>query len=366
MSSLTSIALRRLANQYLTTPKRRAPTEVVAALGAVQSQDYAGAKWAIALRTVGLTDAAIEQAFADGAIVRTHVMRPTWHFVAPADVRWLLTLTAPRVHAISAYRYRDLELNDTVFRRSHATMTKALQGNRQLTRAEIGQALERARIDTKMPQRLAYLLMNAELHGVICSGPRRGKQFTYALLEERVPAGTTLPRDEALRELVMRYFTTRGPATPQDFSWWSGLTVTDAKRGLEAAGVDLERTLVGEKTYWSGGSEPRTKINSPMAHLLPNYDEYFIGFRDRSAIAQAVRKEEMYEQGDALSAHIFIIDGQVVGGWRRTMKPKSVLVELNPVVRLTKDQRTAVEREARRLGDFLELPMEVAWAVPAR
>lgn len=361
MSTLAKIALRRLGNQFLAAPRRSTPGEIVAALGAVQAQDYAGAKWALALRAAGLTDTAVEQAFTDGSIVRTHVMRPTWHFVAPADLRWLLELTAPRVHAISAHRYRDLELNDAVFRKSQAVMTKMLQGGRHLTRREVGDALQRARIDTKMPQRLAYLLMRAELDALICSGPRHGKQFTYALLEERVSRGATLERDEALRELVLRYFATRGPATPQDFSWWSGLTVSDAKRGIQAAGTALESVTVEGTVYWSGDSGRWTRIAASMAHLLPNYDEFFIGFRDRSAIGLAVRASGIRGPVSALTQHVMLVDAQLVGGWKRTLAARAVTVELTPVVRLTPDQRAAVSAAARRLGDFLELPVEIAW-----
>jgi hypothetical protein len=361
MTTLASIALKRLDNQSLTAPKRRTPREIVAALGAVQAQDYAGAKWALALRGLGLTDATIEQAFTAGEIVRTHVLRPTWHFVAPSDLRWMLALTAPRVHAISAYQYRVLELDDGVFRRSHAVMTKVLQGGMQATRTELGQALQRARIETKTPQRLGYLLMQAELDGVICSGARRGKQFTWALFDERVPPSKPLDPDESLRKLVMRYFTTRGPATPHDFAWWSGLKVTDAKRGLRDAGTDLEQTTVDGTTYWSGEGATPARRKSRTAHLLPNYDEYFIGFRDRSAIGQAVRRDASSEPGSALQAHIFLVDGQVVGGWKRTITSRSVVVELTPVVRLSAERRRAVDRAAHRLGPFLELPVETVW-----
>jgi hypothetical protein len=362
MSTLAKIALRRLGNQFLAAPHRSTPGEIVAALGAVQAQDYAGAKWAVALRGARLTDTAVEQAFTDGSIVRTHVMRPTWHFVAPADLRWLLELTAPRVHAISAHRYRELELTDAVFRKSHAVMTKALQGgSRHLTRKELGDVLQRARIDTTMPQRLAYLLMRAELDAVICSGPRRGKQFTYALLDERVSPGATLERDEALRALVLRYFATRGPATPQDFSWWSGLTVSDAKRGIQAAGSSLESITVDGTVYWSGDSGRWKRIAAPMAHLLPNYDEFFIGFRDRSAIGLAVRASGIPGPVNALTQHVILVDAQLVGGWKRTLATRAVTVELTSVVRLTPDQRAAVFAAARRFGDFLELPVEIAW-----
>lgn len=356
----TPIVRRRLANQFLVSPARRSVREIVAALGAVQAQDYGSAKWAIAMRTHGLTDGAVERAFGDGAIIRTHVMRPTWHFVAPADLRWLLALTAPRVHATNAHRYRELGIDREVFRRSHAIIAKALRGGAHLTRTELGQVLSRSRIDTAIPQRLPHLLMGAELDGVICSGPRRGKQFTYALLEERVPPRASMDREAALRELVVRYFTTRGPATPQDFAWWSGLTVNDARRGLDAAGDELERTTFEGRSYWTGPGAPRRRLSSPAAHLLPNFDEYFIGYRDRSAILQAAGSSKL-ERGGTLSAHVIALDGQIVGGWTRRVSSSAVRVELTPVVRLTRDQRTAVENAAERYGAFLDLPVDVAW-----
>jgi hypothetical protein len=203
--------------------------------------------------------------------------------------------------------------------------------------------------------------MRAELDAVICSGPRHGKQFTYALFDDRVSPGATLGRDEALRALVLRYFATRGPATPQDFSWWSGLTVGDAKRGIEAAGTSLESSSVEGTVYWSGPSGRSKRIAAPVAHLLPNYDEFFIGFRDRSAIGLAVRAEGIHGPVDALTQHVILVDAQLVGGWRRTLAASAVTVELTPVVRLTPDQRAAVSAAARRFGDFLELPVEIAW-----
>jgi hypothetical protein len=199
---LTRDLLRhRFANQQLTQATLQQPGEVVAWLGAVQAQDYAGARWALGQRLRDVTDEAIETAFADGSILRTHLLRPTWHFVAPADIRWLLALTAPRVVAALAYNDRALGLDAAVFARSNDVIARALEGGRQLTRPELERALGRAGIATN-GQVLAHLLMHAELDGVVCSGPRRGKQFTYVLLEERVPPARCLARDESLAELA--------------------------------------------------------------------------------------------------------------------------------------------------------------------
>src|SRR5260370_8551736 len=217
------IAHRRLHNQLITRPMFEKPEDIVRWLGAVQSQDYAAAKWAVGLRMQGVTDDVIEQAFTDGSILRTHVMRPTWHFVAPADIRWMLTLTAPRINALNAYYYRKLELDDAVFRHSNAVLGKALQGSKQLTRSELASVLQQAGIAADNLLRSTYIIMHAELDGIICSGARRGKQFTYALLDEQVPPTRALDRDEALGEFARRYFTSQAPATLHNFLWWSRL-----------------------------------------------------------------------------------------------------------------------------------------------
>ena len=354
------IARRRLAGQHLTAPTLAGPADVVRRLGAVQAQDYPGAKWAVALRTRGIVaDSVVEQAVADGSIVRTHVLRPTWHFVAPADIRWMLALTAPRVSAAMAHYNRKLELDAVVFRRSNAALTRALRDGQQLTRAELAAVLRRARIGVDGSQRLGHLMMQAELDAVVCSGARRGKQFTYALLEERVPAAPTLDRDEALLELTKRYFATRSPATPYDFAWWSGLTVADATKGIQMASPALEREVLGGRVYWSDPSAESASTASLTAHLLPNYDEYFIGFKDRSAIGQRLKSSELVTGGDALTAHVVAVDGQLVGGWRRTLTKQGVAVELKLLTRLTSAEERAVELAARAYGEFLDLPMQL-------
>ena len=328
---------------------------MVRRLVAVQAQDYPAAKWAIGLRSRGVTDADVESAFDAGTILRTHVLRPTWHFVDPADLRWLLALTAPRIHAQCAYAYRRFEVDTEVGRRGRAAVERALEGGRHRTRAELGAALEAAGLSMTDPQRLAHLMLRLELDSVICSGPRRRKQFTYALFEERVPAGAAPSRDESLARLATAYFTTRGPATVQDFSWWSGLTVAEARRGASAA--ELRSAVAGAATYWLGaGATPRASA-APAAHLLPNYDEYFIGFRDRSALARRVQGKTLPPR--TFWANMIVVDGQFVGSWRRKPSRDGVALTLAPVVPLTAAERKAVASAASRLGSFLELPATV-------
>ena len=255
-----TIAHHRLRQQQLAAPRFPTPEEVVAWLGAVQAQDYLGAKWALGLRLPETTDAAIEQAFADGAILRTHVLRPTWHFVAPADIRWMQALTGGRVLAANGYMVRQHGLEEATFQRSNAALAGALTGGNFLTRNELGAALAAAGIHAE-GNRLAYLVMRAELDALICSGPRRGKQFTYALLEERVPPAPALTPEEALAELTRRYFTGHGPATLQDFSRWSGLTVADARQGVDLVGDALARR--SKATAWLTGGPPLTRPQLP-------------------------------------------------------------------------------------------------------
>jgi hypothetical protein len=348
---------RRLASQYLTTPGPAKASAVVRALGAVQAQDYAGAKWALAQRTSGATDADIERELTDGAILRTHVLRPTWHFVAPEDLRWMLALTAPRVKALMAYYDRVLELTPTVYRRSNTAIARALAGGQHLTRAELRPVLERAGVTITSGQRLGHLMMRAELDAVVCSGARRGKQATYALLEERVPPAAPLERDEALLELTRRYFATRGPATARDYAWWSGLSVSDAKRGLQMASRELARISLDGKEFWFADRAIRRASRS--AHLLPNYDEYFIGYKDRSAIARRLGHTKAVTGGNASLAHVVFVDGQLVGGWKRTLDTKAMIVDLDLRARLTPAEKGRVAAAARRLGEFAGLPVQL-------
>jgi len=353
------IAKHRLVNQGLVKPVLKRASGVVAMLGAVQAQDYGASKWGLALRTRGLTDAQIEKEIDDGAIVRTHILRPTWHFVAAADIGWMLALSAPRVHTANAYWYRWLEVDEAVARRSRTALTKALRDGKHLSRAELGLVLERAKIQLTDSRRLAAIMMRAELDGVVCSGARRGKQFTYALLEERVTRPTLLDRDAALFELARRYFTTRGPATVDDFAWWSGLTKADAKRGVEAAASKLGHESIEGRSYWFPAAQRTVRIASSLAHLLPNYDEYFIGLKDRSAFSARLKAAGVEARTDGLSGHLLLMDGQIVGGWRRTLARRTVVVEPRLLIPLRAAERRAVGVAAQRLSDFLALPVEI-------
>jgi len=350
----SDIAPARLSNQLLGKRKYKTPGEVVAWLGAVQAQDFAAAKWALGLRMHEATDADIEKAFTGGAILRTHVMRPTWHFVVPQDICSLLTLTAPRVHAANAHMYRKLELDDDLLSRCHAVFTKALRGKEFLTRTELADRLTENRIKAA-GLRLAYMIMHAELEALICSGPRRGKQFTYALLEERAPQTKKLRRDEALAQWTLRYFAGHGPAQLKDFAWWSGLTLQDAQQGLDLAAPQLAQEIIDGNTYWFSPNTKTVKPKAPAALFLSIYDEYTIAYKDRSALGGEQYSEKLLAMGNALTS-VLILDGKIAGTWKRVVNKGRVEITMNPFRPLRKDEHEAIKAAATRYGEFLEMP----------
>jgi hypothetical protein len=351
------IVLRRLRNQRLTRSEFRKPADVVAWLGAVQAQEYSPAKWAIGMRANGITDADVEQAFNTGAILRTHFLRPTWHFVAPADIRWMLALSAPRVHAANAYYYRQSELDDRLLARSRILLERALRDGQEQTRLELASMLRRAGIAAG-GIRLAYLVMHAELDAVICSGQRRGNQFTYALFEERVPPAPTLKRDEALAELTRRYFSSRGPATIHDFVWWSGLTVREAKIGLEEAKAGLEHSRIDGRSYWLVESSAPRRSLAGSVFLLPTYDEFGIGYKDRSALTSIPRPRGLAAAYEF--ANLLLIGGQLVGRWKRTIKPTRMLIEVQAFRSLNRNEERALATEAERQGRFMNVSVKLS------
>jgi len=348
------VPLQRLKNQRLSSSNLKTATQVVHWLGAVQAQDYYAAKWALGLRMPAATDEAIEEAFAAGEIVRTHVMRPTWHFVSPVDIRWLLKLTAPRVNAACKYNYRKLELDEAVFKRTNKAIAKALLGGKQLTRESLRSAVQRAGVPIDDLLRFTHILLRAELDGVICSGAREGKQFTYALLDERVPETKALSREQALADLTRRYFTSHGPATLSDFVWWSGLTAKDANCGLDMVQRHLLKEVIDDKTYWLSSSVMQGKSASRGAHLLPAFDEYLISYKDRSA-ALEVNTGKQATQDNVLFRGVIIINGLAVGSWKRSLEKGSVRITLKHFAPLNKADRQLVADAADRYGAFLGL-----------
>jgi hypothetical protein len=332
----------RLRNQKLVASTLDTPAAIVRWFGAVQAQDYIGAKWALALRGGTLSDEVVEAAFTNGTILRTHVLRPTWHLVTAEDIRWMLSLNAVRLQRINRAYAQRLELDEKTIARARTLIERALAGGRVLTRDEIATVLGRARIQAR-GQRLAHLLFDLEQRAAICSGPRRGKQFTYALFSERVPATAAVSRDEALARLAQRYFQSHGPATLRDFVWWSGLTVREARLAIALAQVE---------------PLPAPPVLQRVARadfLLPNYDEYLVAYRDRTAVIEPARARNLGVFTSAEHPHQLIIDGRVAGSWRRTITHDTLTVDVWPYTTLSRAQVAAVRRQAARYGRFLGL-----------
>jgi hypothetical protein len=340
----------RLQNQHLSIQQFTQPKEIVKWLGAVQAQDYGGAVWAIGQRLKGNSAKTIEKAFTNGDIIRTHVLRPTWHFVTPEDIRWMLDLTAPRVLSFTSFRKRYLGLTDEILLKCANVLTKALEGGKQLVRTEIAAALQQAGIATD-EQRFIHIMMEMELQQLVCSGRRIGKQFTYALLDERVPKALVLSREEALVTLAERYFTSHGPATLQDYSWWSGLTVADAKKGLEMIKSELISEVVDGSTYWFKDSGTATGKSS-TAYLLPNYDEFIVSYKDRSA-AIAEKDLDKADPRGTIFNNTVVINGQIKGIWKHTFKKDTVVIEVSPFKPLSKATHAAIASAAKRYTRFL-------------
>jgi len=358
---VNDIAARRLQAQRLTGEPFTSPLDAIRSLTAVQAQDYGAAKWALAQRSRATTDVELDRLFDQGAILRTHVLRPTWHFVLPEDIGWLLALTGPRVRAGLVGRYRRLELDDKVAGRAVTLFTAALAGGSHLTRGELGEVLSAGRISPD-GQRLPHLIMHAELDALIASGPRRGKQFTYALLEDRVPKPRALDRDEAVAELTLRYFRSHGPAQVQDFVWWSGLRMADARAGIALAGGVLDHQTIAGKDYWFDAAARPPGKATMVAHLLPNYDEYTVAYRDRAEILHAGRPldAKLFSFGSILS-NVVTVGGRVRGSWRRTVARGGVRLEVQPLDRFTRAETAAVEDAANRFARFLGRPVELSW-----
>jgi hypothetical protein len=327
-----------MAAHGLGRPRFAGAAGVVSWYGAVQGQEYGPAKWGLAQRARGLTSRDLDRAFDAGEILRTHLLRPTWHFVAPSDIRWMQALTSPRVQAFNAYWYRANDLTARVLARGADVIARALEGGTHLTRPEVSEALRRARINAT-GTRLACLVMHAELEAVICSGPRRGKLFTYALVDERAPKAPVKTRDEALRELTVRYFRAHGPATIRDFVWWSSLRAADAREGIALA--DLGARELDGLTLWSAAPDERAPRAAASVRLLPIYDEYFVAYRDRAHITPRIDGVNMW--GNHL-----LVDGRLAGAWRAAGGE----VSLTPHAPLDSRRAALAAREVRRYQRF--------------
>jgi hypothetical protein len=355
---MLSIGAQRLFNQQIEHPRLQHPVEILSWLGAIQGQDYSGAKWSLGLRSAGATDVEIEQAVADAVIVRTWLMRGTLHLVAGADVRWMTELVAPRMIANNARRYRQLELDEATLVRSEDILVKALESGKRLARKALFDIMEQNGISAK-GQRGVFMLQRASLDGLIIQGVMESNNATFLRLDEAAPEAKTIPRDEALAELARRYFTSRGPATLQDFAWWSGLAMADARAGLEAAKTALiEETIDGER-YWLAATTGLKAKSSPTAYAPPGFDEYLLGYKNRNAVLDPQFAQNVCPGGNGIFYPTIVIDGRMVGVWKRTFKKGKIIVNIAPFTSLSPAEETAFATAIARYGEFMQMPVEI-------
>ncbi len=333
------------------------PLDVVSWFGAVQAQDYAAALWAVGQRTRAPSARALEDALADGSLVRTWPLRGTLHFVAARDARWVLALTGTRVVARAARRFAQLGLVAGVGARAREAFTRALAGGRRLTRAELRRGLEEAGVDAS-GQRGYQLLWRCAIEGVICPGPRRGKQPTFVLLDEWLPPASPMTREEALAELARRYFQAHGPATLPDFTWWSGLAAAEARRAAELAGQDIVASDDGLRS----ARTPADATAPRGARLLPAFDEYLVGYRDRAAVLDPAHARRVNAGGGILGPTV-VLNARVAGTWKRTLARTRVSVQARLFRAPAPAQRRALEAAAAAYGRYLELPVELSLEV---
>lgn len=338
----------RLYTQGLDHPAFSNPAEVVRFFGAVQAQDYPAALWAIGLRLPGMTCADIERAIAEKRITRQYPMRGTVHFVTAEDIRWIQALIGPRSRGLinNAARNNGLNLDEAAFLKANDVLAKALQGGRQMTRKELYAALEQAGLASKGLSPL-LLLQRAIVDGVLCYATMRGKQHTLALQDEWLPYFPVLERDAALAELARRYFASHGPATDRDFAWWSSLTLTEARSALAMVRDELSSAEVEGQTYWFSPAVPTDLSLDPSVLLLPNYDEYTVAYKDRSAVIEPQYMEISFH---ALSPTL-LVDGRVVGTWKRVINKDTIAVTLSPFKPAALDM-DKLNQVLKRFGEF--------------
>jgi len=350
------IANLRLISQQIAKTNFKTAKEIVGWMGGMQAQDFHMAKWAIGLRLKNVREQNVDAAISSGEILRTHLLRPTWHFVSADDIYWMINLTAPRIKSFMKGRNKQLELSEKVFKECNSIIQKALRNDNHLTRKELLNEINKAKISTDN-NRGSHILMNSELDGIICSGRIKERQITYALLDERIPKTKAIDKEEALAKLAARYFESHCPATLQDFIWWSGLSVTDAKLGLELIKSNFISKKINTGEYWFRDSFSFSKKQKESIFLLPAFDELLISYKDRSAAIIFEHQKKAFSN-NGIFWPVIIADGIAVGTWKREIKKDKIIIETSFF-----DQQNinpeSIQKEADKLGYFLNFKPEI-------
>lgn len=346
------IARWRLRSQYLVAPHAASAPEAVGGLLAVQAENPGQSAWAVAARTQAPGEAGLASLLDDGGVLRTHVLRPTWHFVRADDIGWLLDLTGPRVRRITGQQLRNAHgLDERAIEQAVAAVTQALAGQRELTRAQLADELRDAGVRSS-GQMLMILLADAELAGLICSGRLVDGEHTYALMADRVPAPRRLDRAEALAELALRYFTGHGPATERDLAYWATLTLTDVRLGLEQVRDRLDSFEHDGRTFWHAPADAPSRPQQPAGHLLQILDETYRGYQDSRWVLDVAGDVPRTRES---AAGMALVDAQIVAAMRRAVANDHVEFDLRPYRALLPTEVEALEQAARRYGDYLRL-----------
>jgi hypothetical protein len=345
----------RLAAQGIVRPAGEPapddPTDVVRGMLAMQAQDYAGALWSIGLRTRSATRTGVEAAHESGAFVRSWPMRGTLHFVAADDLPWMLSLTGERMVRSTAPRHRQLELDQAQFDRAESIARERMADGATVSRSELFATWEQNGLPTTGQRGVHMLAQLAQTSVIVLVG-----QYEWALLEHRVPSPRMPERAEALREFALRYVTAHGPATERDFAWWSSLTLTDARAGIAAARDELdELELEGTRYYLRPGLEPAARA----VRLLPGFDEYLLGYSDRSAPLSGGDTAVIVPGGNGMFLSTVVLNGEVVGSWRRTQRAKKVELAIDPLHEIPSSAAGGMRAAATRYAAFLERPVEL-------
>ncbi len=319
-----NISVLRSFNQQITNPKFNTAEEITGWMGAFQAQDYGMSKWALGIRLLNSTEAAINMEFNSGSIIRTHLLRPTWHIVSSKDIYWISGLTAPRIKASLKFRDKQLELTDIIYNKCNRILEKSLRDSNHQTREELISELKKFKIDVEY-NRASHIFLRAELDGIICSGKHKEGKPTYAILEEWVPERKNINREEALKELAKRYFTSRGPALITDFAWWSGLSISNVKLALDFNKGCLISEEIQNQTYWMADTYLEPTPDSEEIYFLPAFDEFLISYRDRTASLLLNDNKKVISNNGIFYPSV-MKNGQVIGIWKRNIRNNRVLL----------------------------------------
>ncbi|WP_455590516.1 winged helix DNA-binding domain-containing protein [Bacteroides sp.] len=350
---MSQIAQLRLQTQQLVNPQFSNPKELVSWMGAIQAQDATMAKWAVGIRLDKANLNAIDAALEKGEILRMHVMRPMWHYVTAEDARWMIRLSAERIKAANASYAKSIgrDISENLFLKCCKQIERILEGNRHLTKQEIEEELQREGLIVNEHDITRFLLF-AETEGIVCSGADKGNKQTYALLEERIAPAKELHRDEALAQLALRYFKSHSPASLNDFVWWSGLTMGDARKAISFIESELLTECIASQDYFIHEScQPPAKSTSSL-HFLPPFDEYLISYKDRSAVLASEHQHKAFNNWGTFYP-VIAHKGKIVGNWKKAIKKKELTLETSFFEPATSVAPKLMEQAKKKYKAFL-------------